>query len=103
MGSGSGAVVDCGGEVAMVEDLAFWTIILLAFLPCLISFLKRSEADEPWRDRDREISDEEFLEACSVKDARIALGVRKVLSDCSGIDERNIHPNDRLVRDLGMY
>ncbi|MEZ6060252.1 MAG: hypothetical protein R3C19_07830 [Planctomycetaceae bacterium] len=50
---------------------------------------------------DAYISDEEFLQACSVKDPEIAFGVRKVLADCLGLDEHRIHPNDRIIQDLG--
>lgn len=61
-----------------------------------------SEESAPHPRPHRPISDQEFLDACSVKDPDIALRVRKILSDCSGVDEQFIHPSDRLVQDLGM-
>lgn len=86
----------------MGEMIVIWIVVLLVFLPCLLSFLQHTNTDEP-RDMDRDISDEEFLKACSVKDPNIALKVRKILSDCSGVPDESIHPDDRIIQDLGMY
>lgn len=83
-----------------------WLLVATALiLPCLISaILSRSEPDlEPRPDMGRDISDEEFLAACSVRDPKVAFGVRKVIADCLGVDEQTIHPQDRLVEDLGAW
>lgn len=68
---------------------------------CLVSRFSHQEPKEPRRDMSRTVSDEEFLAACSVKDPDVALRVRKVLADCLGLDEHEIHPEDRIVQDLG--
>ena len=85
-----------------------WIITFLAVvlvLPCLINaiFGTPEPQSEPRRDMSQDVSDEEFLAACSVKDPQIALGVRQVISDCLGLDEHMIHPHDRLVQDLGAW
>lgn len=54
------------------------------------------------RDMSRHISNEEFLAACDIKDPAIALKVRKILADFSGVPEDHIHPQDRML-DLEMY
>lgn len=49
------------------------------------------------------ISDEEFLELCGPEtDPRIALKVREIFSQISGVDEQQIYPDQRLMDDLGL-
>ena len=90
------------------EIIVGWICVLLIavlVLPCLISaiFGNSEPESEPRRDMSQDVSDEEFLAACSVKDPQIALGVRQVISDCLGLDEHMIHPHNRLVQDLGAW
>ena len=83
----------------------FWMMLALVSLPGKRIACQRqavSEESTPHPRQQHPISDQEFLDACSVKDPDIALRVRKILSDCSGVDEQFIHPSDRLVQDLGM-
>ena len=85
-----------------------WILLVVAailILPCLaIMILRHSEPEwEPRRDMSQHVSNEEFLAACSVKDPKVALGVREVIADCLGIEEQTIHPHDRLVQDLGAW
>ena len=83
----------------------FWILVALVALVGLRTACQKQGVDDESalhpRKR-RPISDQEFLEACSVKDPAIALKVRKIISDCSGVDEQFIHPSDRLIQDLGM-
>lgn len=74
-------------------------IALLTVTICLL-FTRTVGSDE--LPPENAISDEEFLAACSVKDPNIALKVRRVIAECSGVEERYIHPHHRLVADLGM-
>ena len=78
-------------------------VLFFLILRCAMASLQHSE-NRPKLNRDlsQTITDEMFMAACSVKDPAIALRVRKVLSDCSGVDEENIHPNDRLLYELGL-
>ncbi len=47
------------------------------------------------------ISDDQFMALCPPGTNReIALKVRQVMSDCSGIDYEQIYPDSQLVRDL---
>lgn len=79
---------------------------LVAMMTWLICFRCRRAGQEHLRPDARPlgriISDEEFLAACSIQDPRIAFNVRRIISDCSGVDENLIHPRDRLVTDLFM-
>lgn len=81
----------------------YFAIIFIAIMVLLVCCGMSSHDSVPMnRDIDQPVSDEEFMAACSVKDSEIALKVRQILSDCSGVDEENIHPNDRLIYELGM-
>lgn len=81
--------------------IAGFAVLLIC---CVLSAIREQlQQFEPKRDMERYISDEEFLAACSVKDPEVALKVRAILSDALGIDEHNIHPDDRLVHELGAW
>lgn len=47
------------------------------------------------------ITDDQFMALCPPGTNReIALKVRRIVSDCSGIDYEQIYPNSSLIRDL---
>lgn len=57
---------------------------------------------EETRKRFPPISDEEFLALCKPgTNPRIALGVRRIVSEQLGVDYDRIHPDTRFVEDLG--
>lgn len=80
----------------------YLALIVVAIVVLLMVCVISSESVPMNRDINQAVSNEEFMAACSVKDRAIALRVRKILSECSGVDEENIHPNDRLIYELGM-
>lgn len=48
------------------------------------------------------ISDAEFLSRCRPgTNPEVALKVRRILSDCLGVEYERIYPESQLVRDLG--
>ena len=49
------------------------------------------------------ISDEEFLELCDPEvKPEVALKVREILADFSGVEKERIYPEARIVADLGL-
>ena len=81
----------------------YLAIIVVAIAVLLVCCGMSSHDSVPMnRDINQPVTDEEFMAACSVKDPEIALKVRQILSHCSGVDEENIHPHDRLIYELGM-
>jgi acyl carrier protein len=87
--------------------LAFLVVVLLCVMPSVIRMSRRSaavqkRAKEVMRDR-RAMSSSEFGSAFFPHDqAEITARVRDILKDVLIVDISRIHPDDRLVEDLGL-
>ena len=66
--------------------------------------LEQSCQHKSYLDSHPPIDDEEFLRRCRPGvNPEVALKVRQILCDVSGVDYEQIYPEAELVRDLGMY
>ncbi|WP_146506162.1 hypothetical protein [Rubinisphaera italica] len=58
-------------------------------------------ATREYIEKHRALSDEEFVQRCGENiSPEVALKVRYMMSDISGMDKDNIYPETRLFRDL---
>lgn len=83
-------------------DLGFAILASIALLAVTIPFLiaeRQKQAD--FEKRFPAISDDQFMALCPPGTNReIALKVRRIVSDCSGIDYEQIYPSSNFFRDL---
>ncbi len=82
----------------------FSTILCLStlVLTVVILFVQARREREAFRRCFPPISDAEFLARCTAgTDPHVALTVRRIISDSSGVDYESVYPSSRLIKDLG--
>ena len=77
----------------MLTIICVLVLTAITLLFCITTDITPTPIGEP-------LTDEEFIAQCDVP-PEVALGVRKVLADALGLDESTIHPDHRLIEDLG--
>jgi len=81
--------------------LIIFPLSVILFFAALCALDARRRAKK-WRKQFPPISNQEFLERCTPgTNPYIALKVRKILSECLGVEYERIYPESRLVEDLG--
>lgn len=109
--NGMRSPINCGrgNQVSAIVVLLISVPIILLMLPCILACLRSEnsapDVDEiPFEEQFPPRSDAEFVERCGPgTNAAVALKVRRLLSDCLGVDYERIHPSARIVQDLGAY
>ena len=76
-----------------------WTIVLLVgFILCVAKSLRNARS---FRDCWPPIDDDEFVRRCGPgTDRDLAIRVRRVVSNCTGIEYERIYPEQDFIRDL---
>ena len=88
----------------MLEFLGILGVFFtFAGLCCVVGWFEAKEHRD-YLETHPPISDEEYLALCDPSvDPEVALKVREILEDVSGVDAEVIYPEARLISDLGLY
>ncbi|WP_339748792.1 hypothetical protein [uncultured Rubinisphaera sp.] len=78
-------------------------IIVLLIVPFVLLFHKEQIAKRDYLVKHPPLSDEEFVQRCGENvPPEVALKVRRMISDFSGMDYEHIYPETRLFEDLDL-
>ena len=76
--------------------------VLVLVAVCIPSVIRGEAAKASFEERFPPITEDKFVAACAPGTPRfVALGVRRTIAECLGVDYERIHPSARLGADLG--
>ena len=82
-------------------------ILLFVSAVVLLSYVlhecSKTHGYAPQRNMSRFVSDEEVVAASPTQSREVALRVREIVSEQLDVPLNNIHPDDRLVEELGAW
>ena len=77
-------------------------VVLVVVTVCIPSAIQAKAATASFKERFPPITEDEFVAACAPGTPRfVALGVRRTVAECLGVEYERIHPSARLAADLG--